>query len=126
MGSPLFQFYQCDLASPSGPAEVVKACHTAFGPRIDILQNVAGIMDTYNSADTFDNESWDRILAVNLTAPVKLMREVLPVMKRQGSGAIVNIASSAGTSGIWAGVAYTSSKHGLVSVYCYSCKVIAS
>jgi NAD(P)-dependent dehydrogenase (short-subunit alcohol dehydrogenase family) len=111
----LFQFLQCDLASPTGPADAVKACHVAFGPRIDILQNVAGIMDTYNSADTFTDDTWDRVIAVNLTGPVKLMREVLQAMKSQGSGAIVNIASSAATSGNWAGVAYTASKHGIVS-----------
>jgi len=109
-----FKFHQCNLATPSSPAEVVKACHAAFGPRIDILQNVAGIMDLYGSVDTLSDETWDRILAVNLTAPVKLMREVVHVMKAQGGGTIVNVASASGTSGIWAGAAYTASKHGLI------------
>jgi len=113
-GISSFKFHQCDLASPSGPVEAVKACHAAFGPNIDILQNVAGIMDTYNSADTITDENWDRVLAVNLTAPVKLMREVLQAMKRQASGVIVNIASASASSGNWAGVAYTASKHGIV------------
>lgn len=113
----MFQFHKCDLASPTGPADAVKACHAVFGPRIDILQNIAGIMDTYNSADTFTDGTWDRVIAVNLTGPVKLMREVLQAMKSQGSGAIVNIASSSGTSGNWAGVAYTASKHGIVSFF---------
>jgi len=113
-GNHSFQFYQCDISSPVGPAEIVKVCHDTFGPRIDILQNVAGIMDNFNSADTYTDEMWDRIMAVNLTAPVKLMREVLKDMKKQGSGTIINVASSAGVSGCWAGVAYTASKHGIV------------
>jgi NAD(P)-dependent dehydrogenase (short-subunit alcohol dehydrogenase family) len=92
----------------------VKACIEAFGRRIDILLNVAGIMDLNHSADTVEDAMWDRVIAVNLTAPVKLMREVLVVMKEQGYGSIVNVASKAGTSGAVAGVAYTSSKHGLV------------
>jgi NAD(P)-dependent dehydrogenase (short-subunit alcohol dehydrogenase family) len=92
----------------------VKACAEAFGPRIDILHNVAGIMDTYNSADTVTTESLNRIISVSLIAPICLMREVLPTMKRQGSGSIVNVASAAGTSGAFAGVAYTASKHGIV------------
>jgi NAD(P)-dependent dehydrogenase (short-subunit alcohol dehydrogenase family) len=54
------------------------------------------------------------VLAVNLTVPVKMMREVLPLMKEKRDGVIVNVASTAATSGAVAGVAYTSSKHGLV------------
>ena len=76
--------------------------------------NVAGVMDLNHSADTLEDEMWDRVIAVNLTAPVKLMREVLAVMKAQGSGSIANVCSKAGLSGASAGVAYTASKHGLV------------
>ena len=57
---------------------------------------------------------WDRVIAVNLTAPVKLMRAVLPTMKEQKKGVIVNVASRASFSGASAGLAYTASKHGLV------------
>lgn len=92
----------------------MKACVEKFGGRIDVLLNVAGIMDLNQSADTVEDEMWDRVIAVNLTAPVRLMREVLGVMKAQGSGSIVNVSSKAGLSGAAAGVAYTASKHGLV------------
>lgn len=112
--NPHFRFHQCNLADAVAPAEVVKTCHAAFGDRIDILHNVAGIMDGCQSVDTVTDEVWDRLMAVNLTAPVKLMREVVPVMKRQGGGSIVNISSLAGISGNFAGVAYTASKHGLI------------
>jgi len=108
-----FVFYQCNLTAPDAPGNVIKACLQAHGQRIDALLNVAGMMDTNNSVDTLEDEAWDKIIALNLTAPVKLMREVIPVMLKQGGGSIVNVSSKAGLSGAVAGVAYTSSKHGL-------------
>lgn len=54
-------------------------------------------------------------MAINLTVPVRLMTAVLPLMKEQKKGAIVNVASKAAISGAAAGIAYTASKHGLVS-----------
>lgn len=114
--NPGFSFVQRDLTHSDAPAEAVEAARTAFGGRIDGLLNVAGIMDNESSVDTLTDEDWDRVIAVNLTAPVKLMRAVLHIMKAQGGGgSIVNVSSKAGTSGASAGVAYTSSKHGLVS-----------
>lgn len=112
---PRFRFHQSDITAPSAAAAAVQLCHEVFGPRIDILQNVAGVMDSFNSADSVADEAWEKVMAVNLTAPLKLMRAVLPVMKAQGAGAIVNVSSAAGLCGFMAGVAYTSSKHGLVS-----------
>ncbi|KAK0448618.1 short-chain dehydrogenase/reductase SDR [Armillaria borealis] len=63
---------------------------------------------------TLKDEVWERVIAVNLTGPVKLMREAVKVMKVKGGGAIVNVSSRAGISGAVAGVAYTASKHGIV------------
>lgn len=83
--------------------------------RIDVLINVAGVMDNFSSADAVTDAIWDRVLAVNLTVPVKMMRAVLPFMRAKKDGCVVNVASTAGTSGAVAGVAYTASKHGLVS-----------
>jgi short-subunit dehydrogenase len=53
-------------------------------------------------------------MSINLTVPIRLMKAVLPFMKEQKGGAIVNVASKAGVSGASAGIAYTASKHGLV------------
>lgn len=109
-----FKYYFTDLTAAEAPARVAKACAEAFNGRIDGLVNNAGVLDKFAAAATVDDDTWDRVLAVNLTAPVKLMRAVIPTMLDQGNGAIVNVSSLAGTSGISAGIAYTCSKHGLV------------
>lgn len=114
---PNFAFIQCNLTSESAPAEVVKECLESFGERIDVLINVAGVLDQSGSVDTVTDAVWDRCLAVNLTAPVKLMREVIPIMKSQKGGSIVNMASKAGLSGAVAGVAYTASTSALLFLY---------
>ncbi|KAJ5747639.1 uncharacterized protein N7511_009335 [Penicillium nucicola] len=111
---PSFRFFQCDLTADDASKAIVQACLEAYGEKIDCLFNIAGVMDNHGSVDTLTNESWKRCLAVNLTAPVELMREVIPLMRKEQSGSIVNLASKAGTSGAASGVAYTASKHGLI------------
>ena len=86
-----------------------------FG-RIDILVNNAGVMDLFASVADVDNQTWRRVLAVNLDGPMYAMRRAVPLMLGQGGGAIVNIASVAGLGGGSAGAAYTASKHGLIGL----------
>ncbi len=92
-----FKFQQCNLINSDSPASIVKACHHAFGDTIHVLLKVAGIGDTYGSVDTLTEEKWDRIIITNLTAPVRLMREEVLNMKKNGGGSIVNVASKGGT-----------------------------
>ncbi|KAL5338176.1 NAD(P)-binding protein [Aspergillus crustosus] len=108
------QSRQCDLTDPDTPRQVVAHCLSAFEGRIDILMNIAGVIDHNASVDSVTDDDWDRCMAVNLTAPMKLMREVIGVMRGQKDGVILNMASRAGVSGAAAGVAYTASKHGLI------------
>ena len=82
---------------------------------VEVLANVAGVMDGFAAADSVTDEDWDRILNINLTIPTKMIRAVLPFMRAKKSGSIINCSSKAGQSGAVAGVAYTASKHGLVS-----------
>ncbi|KIJ34184.1 hypothetical protein M422DRAFT_61413 [Sphaerobolus stellatus SS14] len=115
-----FAFLQVDLADTEAPERVINAASSAFGTnRLDILINVAGILDANSSVETLRDEDWDRVIAVNLTAPVKLMRSAVKAMKesKQPSGSIINVSSKAGVSGAVAGVAYTASKHGSVPVH---------
>ncbi|KAJ7259598.1 short-chain dehydrogenase/reductase SDR [Mycena haematopus] len=109
-----FAFMQTDLTKSESPRALVEACQKKFGGKIDILLNVAGIMDSFASAATMTDAEYERVMAINLTAPVRLMREVVQVMKANKHGVIVNVSSKAGMSGATAGLAYTTSKHGLI------------
>jgi len=80
-----------------------------FG-RVDVLANVAGIGSSPSLCDTTDAEL-ERVLAVNLLGAARLMHAVLPIMKAQRSGAIVNVGSVAGEAGVM-GI-YSASKFGL-------------
>jgi NAD(P)-dependent dehydrogenase (short-subunit alcohol dehydrogenase family) len=109
-----FHFRRADLVEEGACEGAVLGCISSFG-RIDLLVNVAGLMDNFASADAVTDELWNAVLAVNLTVPVRMMREVLPHMRDRGEGGvIINVASTAGVSGAVAGIAYTSSKHGLI------------
>lgn len=80
---------------------------------VHMLANVAGIMDGFLAPAEVDDLTWERVLAVNLTAPMRLTRAVLPIMLANGAGAIVNVSSEAGFRASAAGAAYTTSKHAL-------------
>jgi NAD(P)-dependent dehydrogenase (short-subunit alcohol dehydrogenase family) len=108
-----FTFHQANLTQSRAVDEAVSRCHQQHG-RVDVLVNCAGISDGWSSADTLHEDEWERVIAINLTVPVRLMKAVLPFMKEQKSGSIINVASKAGTSGAASGIAYTASKHGLV------------
>ncbi|KAK5653111.1 hypothetical protein OQA88_9210 [Cercophora sp. LCS_1] len=109
-----FHFSRGDLTETGKCEEGVRVCRGWGGNRIDVLVNVAGVMDNFSSADGVSDEVWEKVVATNLTVPVRMMRGVLPLMKERKDGVIVNVASTAGVSGAVAGVAYTASKHGLI------------
>ncbi|WP_353114994.1 SDR family NAD(P)-dependent oxidoreductase [Microbacterium sp.] len=96
--------------------DAIDAVIAAAGDRIDGLANVAGINDDFSPAGETTDEVWDRVIAINLTAPFKLMRAVLPIMEAAGSGAVLNVSSEAGLRGNASGNAYTASKHGIIGV----------
>jgi NAD(P)-dependent dehydrogenase (short-subunit alcohol dehydrogenase family) len=96
--------------------ESVQAVAAAAEGRVDVLANVAGIMDNFLPAAEVDDATWERVMAVNVTALMRLMRAALPLMVAAGRGAIVNIASEAGLRGSAAGFAYTTSKHAVIGM----------
>jgi NAD(P)-dependent dehydrogenase (short-subunit alcohol dehydrogenase family) len=104
----------CDITSQTDVDVMVAT--TLRDDRIDILANVAGILDSFEPVGDVTDEAWDRSLAVNLTGPMRLCRAIVPIMQRQGGGAVVNVASIGGLNGGTAGVAYTAAKHGVVGL----------
>jgi NAD(P)-dependent dehydrogenase (short-subunit alcohol dehydrogenase family) len=106
------QIVNADVAAQADVDRVVAA---ADG-KIEILANVAGIMDHFLPLGEVDDETWDRVLAVNLTGVMRLTRSVLPVMQEAGGGAVVTVASEASLGAGAAGVAYTASKHGVIGL----------
>ncbi|MGH7715923.1 MAG: SDR family NAD(P)-dependent oxidoreductase, partial [Vulcanimicrobiaceae bacterium] len=78
--------------------------------RVDVLVNTAGIGSSPSICASRDDEL-EMVIAVNLLGPARLMHAVLPIMKAQRSGSIVNIGSIAGEAGVM-GI-YSGSKFGL-------------
>lgn len=115
-----FTFHQANLTTSGAVDEAVSRCHQQYG-RVDVLVNCAGVSDGWSSADSIHEDEWERVMAINLTVPIRLMKAVLPFMKEQKDGAIINVASKAGASGAVSGIAYTASKHGLVCSLAWKC-----
>ncbi|RKS88504.1 NAD(P)-dependent dehydrogenase (short-subunit alcohol dehydrogenase family) [Microbacterium sp. AG790] len=101
------------VAGDIADAATIQHIVDAAGPTIDGLANVAGIMDAFLPPAEVDDETWDRVFRVNVTAPMRLTRAVLPAMIERGQGAIVNVASEAALRASSAGAAYTASKHAI-------------
>lgn len=80
-----------------------------------VLVNAAGIALVATAVET-DLSAWERVLAVNLTAPMLLCRTVIPGMIDRGGGSIVNVASTAAFRGVRSRAAYCSAKAALVGL----------
>jgi len=104
-----------NVAEEADCAAMIDRATKEFG-RLDILVNNAGVMDLFQSVADVDNETWRRVMSINLDGPMFAMRRAVPLMLGQGGGAIINIASVAGLGGGSAGAAYTASKHALIGL----------
>jgi len=92
-GSALY--VRADVASDGAMAGLVKRTLERFS-RIDILVNNAGITHKNGPMLGVDEASFDRVFAVNVKSIYLAARHVVPVLRRQGGGAMINIASTAG------------------------------
>ena len=107
--------FACDIVDAAAIERLIGDVGKRFG-RIDILVNDAAynISIPFADLDGLTPELWDKILAVNLTGPMRLTKAIAPVMKAQGRGRIVNIASVAGLGPTGSSIAYAVSKAGLI------------
>lgn len=106
---------QADVAAPGAAEEIVAGALDHFG-RLDVLVNNVGVMDGMSAITDTSDETWRRVLGVNLTGPFALTRAALQPMLDAGRGAVVNVASVAALFGARGGVSYTVSKHGLIGL----------
>ena len=102
------------LADPEAPAKIIRTVIERHG-RIDCLVNNAAVM-TRGSLEATDAEAFDRTIAVNLRAPLLLIRAALPGFRKQGGGRVLNIGSVNGYCGEREQLAYSVSKGGLVTL----------
>ena len=107
--------FACDITDQVAVGRLVEEVGERFG-RIDILINDAAYNKSipFSDLDGLSQEVWDTIMAVNLTGPMRLIKAVAPLMKAQGRGRIVNIASVAGLAPTGSSIAYAVSKAGLI------------
>ena len=101
-----------NLAVPASARALVEAAAAAFGG-LDILVNNAGIQHVA-AVDAFPDDTWDQLLAINLSSVFHTTKAALPGMKAQGWGRIVNIASAHGLVASPFKAPYTASKHAVV------------
>lgn len=107
--------FGCDITDQAQVEALAAAVHRHFG-RIDILVNDAAFNKSvpFPDLDSMTMELWDKIMAVNLTGPMRLTKAVAPIMKAQGQGRMVNISSVAGLTPSGSSIAYAISKAGLI------------
>lgn len=90
-----FEYGVHDLAEPGAAEAMIERAAQLFG-RIDILVNNAGVRARVKFGE-FSRETFNNAVAVNLAAPFFACQSVVPIMKRQGGGRIIHIASQMGT-----------------------------
>jgi 3-hydroxybutyrate dehydrogenase len=103
-----------DMLDPPAVARMVEDAGKAFG-RLDILVNNAGVQHVA-PVDEFPVQWWDRIIGINLSSAFHTIRAALPLMKAQGRGRIVNIASAHGLVASPFKSAYVAAKHGILGL----------
>ena len=127
---------ELDVRSAEQVRSVVDRTLAAFG-RLDVLVNVAGIT-SFGAAQSLADKEWDRVLDINLTGTFRCCKAVVPAMKSQRHGRIVNLGSVLGKNGgnsrPWidadeqrfsGNVAYGVSKAGVHAMTAYLAKELA-
>ena len=107
--------YAADVSNEDDVKGYVAAAIERYG-RIDAFFNNAGIEGASASVEDYPTETFDEVLAVNLRGAFLGLKHVVPIMRTQGEGAILNTASQAGVRGVPGLSAYVASKHAVVGL----------
>ncbi len=105
-------FNNADMAKPEQIAELILSTKALYGS-VDILVNNAGIQKVA-PIDEFPEESWDAIIAINMSSSFHATKAVLPIMREAGWGRIINIASAHALIASPFKSAYVTAKHGVM------------
>ncbi len=106
---------KCDVSKVEDVRSALDKTIETFG-RLDIAFNNAGIEYIIKPAAEVTEEEWDRIMDIDLRGVFLCMKYEIPLMLKQGGGAIVNTSSGAGVKGFKGGAAYVAAKHGVVGL----------
>ncbi len=105
-----------DVANAGEVEAAVQATLERFG-RLDILINNAGMNTTTRHFRDMSRQDWEQVIRVDLDACFYCIQAVLPAMRRQQSGTIVNVSSNAGRqASLLSGVAYSAAKAGVIAL----------
>jgi NAD(P)-dependent dehydrogenase (short-subunit alcohol dehydrogenase family) len=107
----------CDVSDPKAVAALVEATLAAFGG-VQVLGNNAALFGkiALKPFSEIDSEEWDRVMAVNTRGPFECVKAVLPAMRRQRYGKIINIASGTVFKGTPLMLHYVASKGAVVAM----------
>jgi len=111
-GASDVHYFICDVRDEAAVDSSIASTLDRFG-RIDILINSAGL-SLNGEVDGYSLGDWNTVIGANLTGTFLTCRAVVPAMKRQGGGQVINISSGAGRNGIKEMAAYCASKFGVI------------
>jgi NAD(P)-dependent dehydrogenase (short-subunit alcohol dehydrogenase family) len=109
---PSCRFVAADVRQEADVIHVISKAVEEFG-RLDCLMNNAGVLDSGHGIEDITVEEFDDIMALMLRGPLLGMKHAAPIMRRQGSGSIINIGSVAAHRAGYSGNLYATAKAGL-------------
>jgi len=114
-GGGVCQGLAADVTDSDQVAEAVSAAAEAFGDRVDILVNVAGIV-AQGKVEEIPEDEWDRVFEVNCKGTFLFIKNVVPLMKANHYGKIVNFSSKSGKTGSALMSHYSSAKAAIIGL----------
>jgi 3-hydroxybutyrate dehydrogenase len=105
---------KADVTSEEDIKSMIETAHKEYG-RVDVLINNAGLQHV-SPIEEFPTAKFELMIKIMLTAPFIATKHVMPIMKQQGFGRIINISSINGLIGFAGKAAYNSAKHGVIGL----------